>query len=300
MRGSHFISAVLGVMTAGVLFGGTGFFSYAEDRYRGVDIEEKIYDYADLLTEEEENTIYEECERLIDCYGYDVFVVTIDENNVPETSGDRSLTFLEDFGDENGFGSGEEQNYVAFLIDMDERQYSLDIKGDTCFLIYSDEVQNDILDDIYYDMKNGDYYSAVWTFLDDVDERGTRQVSGFVGTAEEYAAYQKEQMVKDFIWSLVSGLFFSLLIGAVVGGIVVLTKRSKSKTVHIAGNASGYVEEGSYRLTENRDQFIRRYQTTRVIQTSSGGGGSHSGGSHHTTTHRSSGGSHHSGGSRRF
>lgn len=298
MKRNRFISAVLGGMTAGVMFIGTGFLSYAEELYRNVDTEEKVYDYADILTGEEEAVIQEECQRLIEDYNYDVFVVTIDDNNVTEQTDNRSLTFLENFGDENDFGLGAEKNYVAFLIDMDERQYSLDIKGDTCFLIYSNEVQDMILDDIYYDMKNGYYYDAIWTFLDNVDERGYSEVSDFVGTEEEYAEYQKEQNMQEFVATLVGGFFISLSIGAAVGGIIVLVLRSKSKTVYTARDASGYAEEGSFQATENKDQFIRNYKTTRTIQTSSGD--SDGGGSHHTTTHTSSGGSSHSGGSRSF
>lgn len=300
MKGNRFISAIIGGMTAGAVLMGTGFFSYAAEPYRNINKEEKVYDYADILNGDEEATIQEECQRLIENYGYDVFVVTIDDNNVTEQTSDRSLTFLENFGDENDFGLGEEKNYVAFLIDMDERQYSLDVKGDTCFLIYSDEVQNQILDNIYYDMKNGYYYDAVWTFLANVDARGCRQVSGFVGTAEEYAVYQEKQKRHDFVMQMAGGFFISLFIGAAVGGIVVRVQRSKSKTVYTARDASGYAAEGSFQTTENKDRFIRNYKTTRTIQTSAGGSSGGGGGSHHTTTHRSSGGSRHSGGSRRF
>lgn len=299
MRERRFISAVLGGIAASVLFGSTGFFSYAEETYRGVDTGLKVYDYADLFSEAEEEELREECERLIGNYSYDVFMVTIEDNNVAYSTDDRSLSFLEDFGDENGFGVGEEQDYIAFLIDMDERQYSVDVKGDTCFLIYSDEIQEQILDQIYYDMAEGDYNGAAWTFLEEVEKRGVREVSDFVGTAEEYEAYQKQQRMSDCLFTILTGLFGSLVIGAIVGGSVVLVKKSQSKTVYTARNASGYVEEGSFELTEKRDQFIRRYQTTRVIQTSSSGGGGGSG-NHHTTTHRSSGGSRHSGGSRSF
>jgi len=286
------------MITASVLFQGTGFFSYAEESYRNVDTVQKIYDYADLLTSDEEAEVQKECERLIQSYGYDVFVVTIDENDISYASEDRSLSFLEDFGDQNGFGLGDEQNYVAFLIDMDERQYSIDVKGETCFLIYSDQIQEQILDDVYYDMKNGDYPGAVWTFLENVDERGIKQVSGFVGTAEEYEEYERELKRETFWGSVLMSVFGSVLLGCIVGAIVTFSKRMKSKTVYTSKDASNYVEEGSFKRTENSDQFIRRYKTTRVIQTSSGGGGG--GGSHHTTTHRSSGGSSHSGRSRSF
>lgn len=298
MRGIRLVSTVLGGIAAGVMLIGTGFLSYAEEPYRNVNPEEKVYDYADLFTEDEETEIYEECHRLIESYGYDVFVVTIDDNNVTEETDNRSQTFLENFGDENDFGLGEEKNYVAFLIDMDERQYSLDVKGDTCFLIYSDEVQNGILDAVFEDMKDGYYYDAAWTFLYGVEESGVSQVSDFVGTEEEYAEYQKEQGKRDFVKALAGGFFISLLIGAGTGAVVVWVLRMKSKTVYTARDASGYAEEGSFKRTENSDHFIRKYKTTRTIQTSSGG--SDSGGGQHTTTHSSSGGSSHSGGSRSF
>ncbi len=299
MKRSRCVSGICGMVMAGALFMSTGLFVFAgNDSYRGVDTEEKIYDYAELLTRDEEELIGEECHRLQDAYGYDVFVVTIDDNNIVYNSSDRSLSFLEDFGDENGFGVGAEKNYVSFLIDMDERQYSLDVKGDTCFLIYSDEVQSQILDDVYEPMAEGEYAEAIWTFLQEVDARGVNEVSQFVGSEEEYQAYLQRHKWKEFWVSLAVGFVFSVGIGSVCGGVIVLAKKRQSQNVHLAQNATGYMEQGSYHLTEQSDRLIRRYQTVRHIETSSG---SHSGGSsHHTTTHHSSGGSRHSGGSRRF
>lgn len=299
MQKKSCISAVLGVITACALFQGIGFFSCAGDNYRNVDTEQKVYDYANLLSESIEKRMRSRCVRMVQEYGYDIFVVTINENNISYETEDRSLSFLEDFGDENGFGIGEEQNYVAFLIDMDERQYSLDVKGDTCFLIYSDEIQEEILDAVYPNMKSGNYSGAVSVFLDKVEKCGTTQVSEFVGTEEEYEEYlRQQQRSEQIVWTVIS-VFVSLGIGAIGGAIVMNVKKSKSKTVYIARDASGYLEKGSYRKTENSDVLIRHYQTVRTIQTSSGGS-SGGGGSHHTTTHRSSGGSRHSGGSRRF
>lgn len=299
MQKRRCISAMLGVIMACALFQGIGFFSCAEERYRNVDTGQKVYDYANLFSDPIEKRLQSRCARMIQEYGYDVFVVTIDDNNISYETEDRSLSFLEDFGDENGFGIGEEQNYVAFLIDMDERQYSLDVKGDTCFLIYSDERQEEILDAVYPNMKSGNYSGAVSAFLDKVEEYGVTEVSEFVGTQEEYEEYLQRQESNGLTKKIIIDLVISLVVGAIGGAAAVSVNKAKSKTVYIARDASGYMDKGSYRRTEDSDVLIRHYQTVRTIQTSSGGG-SGSSGSHHTTTHRSSGGSRHSGGSRRF
>ena len=70
-------------------------------------------------------------------------------------------------------------------------------------------------------------------------------------------------------------LLVSLVIGAVVAGIVLSVMRSKMNTAKAQYGASNYLQEGSYHLNTQHDVYLYS-NTTRVrrSQNSSSGGGS--------------------------
>lgn len=288
---------------AGALLLSMGFCSFAADLYRNVDREQKVYDYANLLTDQEEERLKEACEEIIDTNGYDVFLLTIDENNLSYQSEDKTLSFVEDFGDENGFGLGEDQAYVAFIIDMDERSYTIDVAGERCLRIFSTEIQESIKDTVWNFMRDGKYYDTLHYFLEEAESCGSREVSGFVGSEEEWQKRQQLDSVSVILKAAAGGLVLALI----VGGSLTAYATGRHKTVHKAMDANPYSDAASFKITRSEEKFLRHYATTRVIETPSGSGSSNhtamhrSSGrsSHHTTTHRSSGGRSHGGGSSR-
>lgn len=284
-------------VAAGAFMMSTGFLSWAQSEYRDVDTQQKVYDYADLLTQSQEDALRETCESIIADNNYDVFLLTIDDNNIDYSSQDRTLSFIEDFGDENGFGIGEDYNYVAFIIDMDERNYNIDVKGERCLKIFSTEIQEGIKDDVQSYMVNGEYDRTLRSFLAEVERCGSTETATFVGSEEEWQSYQRNELIR----AIAGRVFGSLIVALIVGGLAVLFASARHKTVHKAVDAQIYQDETSFQITKSKDDLVRNYTTTRTIHTSSGSGssGGSSGGSHHTSTHRSSGGSTHGGGSSR-
>lgn len=280
---------------AGALLLSIGFCSFAADLYRNVDRQQKVYDYADLLTDQEEETLKAACLEIIDTNDYDIFLVTIDENNLSYQSEDKTLSFVEDFGDENGFGLGENQDYVAFIIDMDERSYTIDVAGERCLQIFSTEIQENIKDAVWDFMRDGKYYDTLHYFLEEVKQCGSREVSGFVGSQEEWQRGQRLDTVSDILKAAAGALVLALI----VGGSLTAYATGRHKTVHMAIDANPYSDAASFKITKSEKKFLRHYATTRVIETSSGSHSSSGRSSHHTTTHRSSGGRSHGGGSSR-
>lgn len=278
----------------GALIVSMGFSSFASERYRDVDLQQKVYDYADLLTPEQEDTLKEMCQDIIEENGYDVFLLTIDDNTLEYESQDRTLSFVEDFGDENGFGLGEDKDYVAFIIDMDERNYNIDVVGNRCLHIFSTEIQEGIKDDVESYMKNGSYYQTMKYFLNEVEACGSKEVSSFVGSEEDWQKYKQGKS----IWKVVTAMLQALIIAVIAGGIAVFIASQKHKSVKKAVSANIYSDESSFKVTNSKEMFLRHYATTRTIESSHGGGDS-SGGSHHTSTHTSSSGGSHGGGSSR-
>lgn len=78
-----------------------------------VDPSIRIYDYADLLTDEEEEALSETARELSEKWSVDLVTVTIDDDE-----GLTSMEYADDFFDYNGFST----TGVLMLINMDERE----------------------------------------------------------------------------------------------------------------------------------------------------------------------------------
>lgn len=265
--------------------------AHAEETYRNVDTSKKVYDYADLFSESDEQALKQKIDKLIEKYDYDVFIVTIDDNNLSYSSTDRTLSFIEDFGDYNGFGlSKEDPAYIAFIIDMDERSIAVDLTGLKCQKVYSDDIVDSILDKCYSYMSSGSYLGAADNFLKSVDKYGN--------TSSGEPVYDENGKIVDQNFDIKGKLPISILKGILTGfgitGIITLVIILKSKPARRAIEASQY-KSGSLHLTRKNDRYVRTYETKVKVQSSSSSGGGRG-----TSSHRSSSGRSHSGGSRKF
>ena len=103
-------------------------FASPKDTTPTVDASEKVYDFAELRSDSEEKSIYNEITGLIDEYNLDAAVVTINYNNKSSAK-----SYAEDFYDYNDFGVGSTKDGLIFLIDMDNREM---FGGITQYLIW--------------------------------------------------------------------------------------------------------------------------------------------------------------------
>ena len=131
-----------------------------------VDTDQKIYDYANLFTEEEEKELFNKVDKIINKYKVDVVVTTIDSTINPLNT---TAEFLEYFYDTAGFGIGDDDNGIILVIDMKNREYNISAIGKTQDIITESRVEN-ILDVMDYHMQNGDYYKAVESFINQTDK----------------------------------------------------------------------------------------------------------------------------------
>lgn len=167
---------------------------------------------------------------------------------------------------------------VLYIIDMDNRENAVVCGGEGEYWI-SDNKQNEILDRTTPLLKEKKYDKAAKAFLSAV-EYYYNDGEGGTGAPP-----------KPFDWSKV---FVALGIGAVVAVISVLVV-VKSYKVLAAPPGAVYMDRKETEFKEKSDVFIRKYTTSRVIESNSGGGGGgHSGG------FSSSSGGHYSGSSRSF
>lgn len=234
--------------------------------------DERVWDYADVLTDDEEDDLRDYIAGKEAEIQADIVLVTI--NEPMESYGSRwetaMMNYADDFYDNNDYGYDEVHgNGVLLLDNYYEGQAGSWLS--TCGNVYEkfgDYEINKVLDAVYYGLDDG-AYEAYKAYIDTT----CAQMEGISG------------------FFLLIGV---LLIPIVVAVIFVISHLRQKKAVDTT-NATTYVPGGTPVMNEMRDDFIRKNVVRKHIERSSSGSGrSGRGGSH-----RSSSGVRHGGGGRR-
>lgn len=253
-----------------------------------VDARDKVYDFADILTEEEESLLREQIDNFMNNADMDVVILTI---NQAYTYDKYNENIAADFYDYNDFGI-DFHEYSGILLLRNaynaDPYYEIYTFGDA--QLYFDSVRFDyMLDHIEDDIGNKNYFSAFTKFINDVDRYYSR---GFAGAYKNYYIDENGRLVKKFV----PPLFLAFVIALSITIIVIRILIKRNKLVIKPTKANEYLDPSSVNFTEKSDVF-RNSITTSYTQSSSGGGsGGHSGGGHSSgssgRSHSSSGGRH--------
>ena len=217
-----------------------------------VDEHEKIYDFADLFTDSEEESLYSKVKDYISSFNIDMVIVTIDHNNKGS-----AREYADDFFDYNNFGIGNKHDGILYLIDMDTREVYISTSGKGISMYSSSKVDK-LLDRSYNYLKKKDYYGSVTSFID-------------------YATTINNKSVNFVI---------SFLVSFALATIVVLIFKSKHKGIRLATNADFYLDLANSKELVKNDKFISTHTTKRPIPRDTGG----SSGTHTSSSGRSHGG----------
>lgn len=248
---------------------------------------ERVYDYADVLSDEEEESLRQHIAEMEKKTRMDIVLVTFNQSvegaEAQQQYGYRSADWelnmrdiADDFWDENQYG------------------YNKGFEGDGCILVHN-----------WYEGQNGEHLSTSGKVEEafsvaDIDDV-LYQVDKYYDTNpyQAYMAYvdrASEIMLEEengFSFSFVTAVLVPLLIAGIYASANLHQKQAEDTTT-----ASTYVAGGKPVVKEKSDDFIRKSVSTVRIQTSSSSsssGGSSGGGGHHT----SSSGASHGGGSHR-
>lgn len=249
-----------------------------------VDASEKVYDFSDIIVDNDESELKEKVEEFIELTNMDMVIVTIDE---PYYSDYEMETFAADFYDYNDFGLTFDK-YSGVLIlrnsSSQNRYYNIYTFGEAQ-LYFSYERLERTLDNIYSDIYNDRYLEGFSTFIYNMKDYYDY---GIPAEMKNYfvddMGYLQEKYNPPIMWALV--------ISGVITAIVMYILISKNKMVKKAKAANEYLEKETINYTQRMDNFITSRTTRHTISTSSGGSGGGSRGG-------SSGGGHSSGGGRR-
>ncbi len=247
-----------------------------------VDNSTKVYDFADLLSTTEEDSLYNSIVEFIQTYNLDMAVVTINHNFTS------AMRYADDFYDYNGFGVGSTNDGLLFLIDMDNREMYITTTG-TAQLVYDDYRINKILDATYAEIINQDYYGCAGEFV----RLSQDYASLGIPDSNKYADIDE---YGDYYVTTTNNKSVNFEVAFVIAGIITLIfmiiSLSKHRMIKKASEAKHYLK--NIRITNRVDNFLHTHTSKVYIppaNTSSGGGSS---------THHSSSGRSHGGGGRRF
>ena len=247
-----------------------------------VDDMDKVYDFADLLTDEEEDKLYQEVNSFISQTGYDLAVVTTNDNNKRS-----EVEYADDFYDYNGFGKNSTRDGLLLLIDMTNRKVYISTTGNA-IVMYNSRIDS-IIDAGYDYLTSGDYYNTFSKMIEKQeyyfdlgpDERDSKTI-----IIDEYG---NASYIKYMPYGLIG------FISGIVTLIVSIIIYNKSKLKLKVGSTISYMKDKN--ITKKQDNLVNTVvtHTLRYSDTSSGGGHSSGGG-----FHSSSSGSSHGGGGRSF
>lgn len=261
----------------------------AENLTPEVDSTKKIYDFAELLTEEEEQKLYEMASDYISKYNMDMVLVTINEN--PYGLSERSTElYAQDFYDYNNFGIGNTYDGIIFLIDMSNRYPYISTTGEA-ILTYDDERVDAMHDSAYDYLASAEYYKAFEAYV----EKASNYAASGVPESNKYYCIDKdgeyykcksEPKKVNWLVTILASCFGSF--------VPLLIHLRKYRGIKLATNANSYLK--STVMTNESDTFLTTF-TTRTRRSSDSGG--HSGGGS-SISRGSSGRSHGGGGGRHF
>ncbi|MCF0116149.1 MAG: TPM domain-containing protein [Erysipelotrichaceae bacterium] len=240
-----------------------------------------LVDDAGLLRFDEAENIRQALEDLSLAHGMDFVLVTVNSLNGYD---------IEDFADyyyyEHGYGQGVNRDGVMFLISMGEREYHFTTTGEG-YNIFDDYSLKKVDNAMYPYLRNGDYYSAFATYVNQCDSIVKAYQLGETETSGSSSGTTTESG-RSPLW--IPG---SLGLGALVAGAVTGAQRSELKSVFKKDSASSYTTKGGLQLFDTREYFLyRNVMRTRRPQQSSQ--------SRSSTTHVGRSGMRHGGRSGKF
>ena len=241
-----------------------------------INYDEKIYDFAELLTEEEEKQLYDKVKEFIANTNLDLAIVTIN-TNVKDSTQD----YADDFYDYNDFSI----DGLAFVIDMQNRIFYISTAG-KAMLYYDDYRIEYILSALDQEMYNHEYFNACNTLISQLTEYYN---NGFSDNADKYV------VIGTQIYRKTPYLLLSIIavVSATIGTLILALRNKKIK---LATNSNDYFDNKSFEITKDTKEFISSNTSRVYIPPADSGGGGSSGGGFHS----GSSGASHGGGGHRF
>ncbi len=247
----------------------------------------RVIDDAGLFRASEVQQMEAVIERIQKTYQMDVVVLTSDEPRYNDTQ-----DFADLYYERGGYGFGEDQAGLLYLIDMNNRVPCISTTGAMADYI-TDHRLEELFDCSYDELAAGRYGASTLTLLNRLERflREGREEGSFRYDAEtgvRYRGVYNKLTSGEIAFGLIAGLAAALILwGSVVSRYT------------LKGGACNYstADHVKRELTVDTEQYLRQVVTRhRTPPPSSGGSGGGHGGGSGSAMHTSSSGHSHGGG----
>lgn len=239
----------------------------------------RIFDHADLFSQEEITELDEEANVLSNNYNMDIVIVTTND-----ASGKTSREYADDYYDDNEFSIGDDQSGILFLMDMDNREVYISTTGQGIRYLTDQRIESVLESVIDSGMGDGDYYSAARGFLNATEEYLESGIPSDQYSQDEGVEVENSLTFIEGIISFISGLI------AAAGFFFITKSRYKMKNPE---KPLTFRNNSLVSLALSQDDLIDTAVTRRKIPKPSSDSGK-------STTHESSSGETHGGGGSKF
>lgn len=210
-----------------------------------------LVDDADLLTDDQEESLLAYLQEKSDAANADIVIYTMNAltDATPEEQA-QNLYIA------NNYGRGETYDGAMLLIAMESR----DVYVLTCGSVEERINESSVRSTVTPDLSDGYFYSAFQSFASEI-ERGMNAP------------------LVSFTW-----IPISLGIGFLISLIITSSMKSTMKSVAMKSDATGYVRSNSLVINQSQDRFLYMHldRVPRPKQTTSSGGGYRGGGGSHS------------------
>ena len=232
-----------------------------------VDPSKKIYDFADILTSEEETELKSLIDNFIKTTGLDFVFVSVDMYYYND---DENEKYAQDFYDYNDFGLNNDKNggIVLYRNAYSSNPYYASVYTGEAQLYCNENCSDYILDEIYDNFHSNSYKNGITQFIHLFNTYYNKGYDTDKYYIDENGSLAEKKSL-NFIPSIISGAI------ATIFGMLGLVK--KNKMVRKASNANDYLVKSSIEYINKSDKLVSTITTHHRISSDSGSGGSHSG-----------------------
>ena len=217
--------------------------------------EQRVFDYAELLSDEDEREMHLWVADMQENWGMDLAFLTTND-----TEGKSVQQYGADFYVEQNLGMGENYDGVIFVLDMGNREGQIITSG-KAIDIYTDYYIDVMWDDMVGELSDGEYFQAFFTLYVDLIHYAT-EYEKYQADPDSYLSdYSKTQKVKSIATSLVIAAVFALVIAA----MAVSSMRKSCRNVKPFTDGRAYLKENGFYLTVNRDSFANTHTSIMPI-----------------------------------
>lgn len=209
---------------------------------------DRVYDYYDVLNEEEEAALNQELEEIYDTYGFEA-VILISEDVQKE-----ERMYAAEFMQVQGGGYGENKDGMCLFHQPGKRNVTIVFRGEAQYA-FDTGIQDILLDGCTKYLKEDNPYGAYQVVL--------KALKGGLGRWSLGKSVRPMDVSGSFAGFLTAAFFISLTVSAVPVFFMTMHQKGKMKTIRQMPNADDYIEKESISLDVERDIYVRT-MTTRT------------------------------------